>query len=46
MEKKMAEGTQKDCYAVQYLKMAENENFTENEKLFGGASTLPHGDGI
>jgi len=38
MEKKMAEGTQRDCYAVQYLKIAENENFTENQKFFGGIS--------
>jgi len=35
----MAEGTQRDCYAVQYLKIAENENFTENQKFFGGKST-------
>jgi hypothetical protein len=40
MEKKMAEGTQKDCFAVQYLKIAENENFDENQKFFAG--TPPH----
>jgi hypothetical protein len=44
LEKKMANGTQRDCYAVQYLKIAENENFTENQKFFGGkppSNSLP-----
>jgi hypothetical protein len=36
MEKKIAEGTQKDCFAVQYLKIAENENFDDNQKFFAG----------
>jgi hypothetical protein len=36
LEQKMADGTQRDCYAVQYLKIAENESFTENQKFFGG----------
>jgi hypothetical protein len=36
LEKRMKEGTQKDCFAVQYLKMAENENFDENQKFFAG----------
>jgi hypothetical protein len=36
MEKKMKEGTQKDCFAVQYLKIAEKENFDENQKFFAG----------
>jgi hypothetical protein len=43
MEKKIAEGTQKDCFAVQYLKIAENENFDENQKFFAG-TLLSDGD--
>ena len=36
MEKKIREGTQRDCFAVQYLKIAETEQFDENQKLFAG----------
>ena len=43
LEQKMADGTQRDCYAVQYLKIAENENFTENQKFFGGISLPTRG---
>ena len=36
MEKKIADGTQKDCFATEYLKIAEKENFDENQKFFAG----------
>jgi Cytochrome P450 len=36
MEKKMAEGTQRDCFAVQYIKIAETQQFDENQKYFTG----------
>lgn len=36
MEKKIAEGTQKECFATEYLKIAEKENFNENQKFFTG----------
>jgi len=36
MEKKIAEGTQRECFATEYLKIAEKENFDENQKFFTG----------
>jgi len=36
MEQKIREGTQRDCFAVQYLKIAETEQFDENQKFFAG----------
>jgi len=37
MEKKIKEGTQRDCFAVQYLKFADTQNFDENQKYFTGS---------
>ena len=43
LEKKIEEGTQRDCFALQMLKIAETENFTENQKLFAAGSLLEAG---
>src|SRR5579864_7960454 len=40
MEKKIAEGTQKECFATEYLKIAEKGNFNENQKFFTGIHPL------
>jgi hypothetical protein len=38
LEERMKAGTQKDCFAVEFLKHAENEGFDENQKLFVGTA--------
>ena len=43
LEEKLVEGTQRDCFALDILKIAESENFTENQKLFAAGSLLEAG---
>jgi len=43
MEKKLADGTQRDCFAVEFYKETKKSNFDENQKLFVLGSLMEAG---